>query len=156
MKATSVILASLLILASHAPAAAQGRRGNGPPFCRSGAGHPTHGWAWCVQKGWAPRPAPAPVSLWRRVVWHDVVFRREACCAAGYRDAGLVALLGGRVLERLLVAGHAPARGALEGRWVAAGRALSLEVRVGGRPLARLTDVNRDGRVDRVLVRALR
>ena len=26
--------------------------GNGPAFCRSGAGHPVHGWAWCRERGW--------------------------------------------------------------------------------------------------------
>lgn len=29
-----------------------GRNGNGPAFCRSGEGHPVHGWEWCRQKGW--------------------------------------------------------------------------------------------------------
>lgn len=29
----------------------QRRRGRGPAFCRSGAGHPVHGRRWCVQKG---------------------------------------------------------------------------------------------------------
>ncbi|CAN5333634.1 hypothetical protein BH18GEM1_BH18GEM1_20700 [soil metagenome] len=28
------------------------RGGNGPPFCRSGAGHPVHGRRWCLEKGW--------------------------------------------------------------------------------------------------------
>lgn len=28
------------------------RSGNGPPFCRSGAGHPVHGRRWCLEKGW--------------------------------------------------------------------------------------------------------
>lgn len=28
------------------------RQGNGPPFCRSGAGHPVHGRRWCLEKGW--------------------------------------------------------------------------------------------------------
>lgn len=28
------------------------RRGHGPPFCRSGVGHPVHGPAWCLEKGW--------------------------------------------------------------------------------------------------------
>lgn len=27
------------------------RRGQGPAFCRSGAGHPVHGREWCLQKG---------------------------------------------------------------------------------------------------------
>lgn len=28
------------------------KAGNGPPFCRSGAGHPKHGKQWCIDKGW--------------------------------------------------------------------------------------------------------
>jgi hypothetical protein len=27
--------------------------GNGPAFCRRGAGHPVHGWAWCRERGWS-------------------------------------------------------------------------------------------------------
>ena len=30
------------------------RQERGPPFCRSGEGHPVHGWGWCVRKGFAP------------------------------------------------------------------------------------------------------
>jgi len=26
--------------------------GNGPAFCRSGAGHPVFGWEWCRERGW--------------------------------------------------------------------------------------------------------
>lgn len=29
----------------------QNRRGRGPSFCRSGAGHPVHGRRWCLRKG---------------------------------------------------------------------------------------------------------
>ncbi len=29
----------------------QRRRGRGPSFCRSGAGHPVHGRRWCTRKG---------------------------------------------------------------------------------------------------------
>lgn len=28
------------------------RRGEGPPFCRNGEGHPVHGWEWCEEKGY--------------------------------------------------------------------------------------------------------
>lgn len=42
-------------------------QGNGPAFCRSGAGHPVHGWAWCEQKGWA-RADRRSVSPDRRVI----------------------------------------------------------------------------------------
>jgi hypothetical protein len=27
-------------------------QGSGPAFCRSGEGHPVHGWQWCREKGW--------------------------------------------------------------------------------------------------------
>lgn len=30
----------------------RGGKGNGPAFCRSGEGHPVHGWEWCRQRGW--------------------------------------------------------------------------------------------------------
>ena len=29
-----------------------GGNGGGPAFCRSGQGHPVHGWQWCRDKGW--------------------------------------------------------------------------------------------------------
>lgn len=29
-----------------------GKKGNGPKFCQSGAGHPVHGMDWCYEKGW--------------------------------------------------------------------------------------------------------
>lgn len=31
---------------------AKGGNGNGPAFCRSGAGHPVFGWEWCRDRGW--------------------------------------------------------------------------------------------------------
>jgi hypothetical protein len=30
----------------------KGGNGGGPAFCRSGEGHPVHGWQWCRDKGW--------------------------------------------------------------------------------------------------------
>jgi hypothetical protein len=52
-------VSAALRLWTSADVAAQGRgknsnRGNsgGPAFCRSGAGHPVHGWEWCRQRGW--------------------------------------------------------------------------------------------------------
>jgi hypothetical protein len=32
--------------------------GGGPPFCRNGQGHPTKGWQWCEDKGWAGAGRP--------------------------------------------------------------------------------------------------
>lgn len=31
---------------------ANSKRGEGPPFCRNGEGHPVHGWEWCEKKGY--------------------------------------------------------------------------------------------------------
>jgi len=56
------LLAAALMIWMSGDLAAQGR-GNGqgkiknqdrggPSFCRSGAGHPVHGWEWCRQRGW--------------------------------------------------------------------------------------------------------
>lgn len=42
-------------LAKNGRGTARGERGNGPAFCRSGAGHPVHGRAWCRDKGWDRR-----------------------------------------------------------------------------------------------------
>jgi hypothetical protein len=56
-----MLIPALLLVAAPIDADAQGRgrgpkakqrNGNGPAFCRSGAGHPVHGWEWCRDKGW--------------------------------------------------------------------------------------------------------
>jgi hypothetical protein len=53
-----VALFGLLAAPIDAEAKAKGRgknkgaNGGGPAFCRSGAGHPVHGWQWCRDKGW--------------------------------------------------------------------------------------------------------
>lgn len=56
-----MLIPALLLVAAPIDADAQGRgrgptvkrgSGNGPAFCRSGAGHPVHGWEWCRAKGW--------------------------------------------------------------------------------------------------------
>src|SRR5688572_9536330 len=39
------------------------KKGNGPPFCRNGQGHPVHGRAWCERKGWS------------QAGWGDVIYR---------------------------------------------------------------------------------
>ena len=53
------VVPAVMLLWMPLDAAAQGRgnkskagKGGGPAFCRSGAGHPVHGWEWCRQKGW--------------------------------------------------------------------------------------------------------
>lgn len=124
------------------------RRGNGPPFCRSGAGHPVHGRAWCREKGWDAD------SGWRDASWGDVIFGRR-----GTRDddrrlsgGGLLDVLGDVVFGRLERQGRELGGGALTGRFVE-GRGRVLQVRAGDLPLAELLDADRDGTVDRVLLR---
>jgi hypothetical protein len=53
------LVPALMLLWIPLDAGAQGRGNNsnrghagGPAFCRSGAGHPVHGWEWCRQRGW--------------------------------------------------------------------------------------------------------
>ncbi len=68
-----LVVAAMLLWASG-DLAAQGRgnkanrgKGGGPAFCRSGAGHPVHGWEWCRQRGWdQAQVRPAPGTAVRR------------------------------------------------------------------------------------------
>jgi hypothetical protein len=130
-------------------------QGEGPAFCRSGEGHPVHGRQWCVEKGWGlgnrsydPR--------WERRRWEDVVFGaprdRRRSGVVDQRD--LADVLGSVVFGRLQ--GHQRqlgARGPVEGRWTGTGAGgRVLQVRAGGTPIAELTDLDGDGRVDLVLV----
>ena len=65
------LVLAVLALSLPADAAAQGKsgkvkNGNGPAFCRSGAGHPVHGWEWCRQRGWDDRGVVASNRTLRR------------------------------------------------------------------------------------------
>lgn len=61
------LVPALLMAWLPSEGAAQGKgkaskpeKGNGPAFCRSGAGHPVFGWEWCRDRGWdsaSGRPA---------------------------------------------------------------------------------------------------
>jgi hypothetical protein len=59
------------------------RRGQGPAFCRSGAGHPVHGRRWCIEKGW---------GLGRGDVFDDgrVIVRRDGGRVIVRRDDDVV------------------------------------------------------------------
>lgn len=125
----------------------RGRRGNGPPFCRDGRGHPVHGRGWCRDKGWDDE------SGWRDVGWEDVILGRTDRRDRDRLDRrGLADILGSVILGRLDAQGRRVGGGELSGRLVE-GRTRVLQVRAGDRPLAELLDVNRDGRVDRILLR---
>lgn len=62
------IVPMVALALSAADVSAQGRgkgkakQGNGPAFCRSGAGHPVFGWEWCEQRGWGGNGSPRSVS----------------------------------------------------------------------------------------------
>jgi hypothetical protein len=120
------------------------RRGNGPPFCRNGAGHPTKGRAWCREKGWD--------GAWYDTGWDDVIFGRYPSRRGTVDRGGLIDVLGGVILGRLEGRAGLRSGAPLEGRFLDGRRIL--QIRVGGTPVAELLDANADGRVDRtVLVR---
>ena len=66
---------------STADLSAQGRgkgkakQGNGPAFCRSGAGHPVFGWEWCEERGWGSRSSR---TVSARETSRDQVRRRDS------------------------------------------------------------------------------
>lgn len=120
----------------------------GPAFCRSGEGHPVFGRRWCLEKGFRLGD-----HVWRRGDVGDVLLggadERER---AG--DPDLVDILGDVILGRLREASGLDDRRDLSGRWVrsSSGDARVLQLRSGARPVAELTDLEGDGRVDVVLI----
>lgn len=129
-------------------------RGNGPPFCRNGQGHPVHGQQWCRDKGFGTDRG----VVWRNGGLGDIIFGsprdREKERRGALDRGGLMDVLGdvvfGRVDDqRRRLGGSAP----LEGRWVQPRDGMRvLQIRSGGVPVAELTDVDGDGRVDYSLV----
>jgi hypothetical protein len=149
----------------------EAKNGNGPPFCRNGQGHPTKGWRWCEEKGWGSNRGRAQDILgrdsrrddrdrrdtrddrWGEVSWEDVILRRPTSANRRLEQQTLRDILGATVLGRLSThASRLGARGALDGRLVNLSGGSVLQLRAGGVPLAELTDSNRDGRFDLVLV----
>jgi hypothetical protein len=121
---------------------AQGeRRGNGPPFCRNGQGHPVHGLEWCRRKGWSE-------AGWGNVIFHNPLPSNRRLEQPSVRD-----ILGSVILGRLTsYSRQLGATGPIDGRTLTVGNASVLQLRAGGIPLAELTDRNGDGRVDLVLL----
>jgi hypothetical protein len=123
------------------------RQGHGPPFCRNGQGHPVHGREWCRAKGWS--------ATWNRTIWDDARIRLPRDRRSGTLQQGTLAevidrVVFGRLDERRARLGvQAP----MEGRWLVTPEgARVLQVRAGGVPIAELTDLDGDGRVDLVLL----
>jgi hypothetical protein len=120
-----------------------------PAFCRSGAGHPVHGWQWCVDRSYK--------MGWRSIDVSGAEFKGRD----RYRKGDLLDALGvedvlGRDVTNVIrgTARDLGLEGAINGRWTggADGGALVLQLRAGNEPLAELTDETCDGRVDATLV----
>lgn len=133
------------------------RRGGGPPFCRNGRGHPVHGVQWCREKGWAVGADRRDRQWDRRSGLEGVILDRDR--GPVLRQSGaeldrrdLLGMLGEEALLRLTRAANLDRRAPLSGRWLEPNdRAGVLQLRSGRMPLAELSDVDGDGRVDAVL-----
>jgi hypothetical protein len=132
--------------------AAQGNAGKDkgvPAFCRSGAGHPVHGWQWCVERSYK--------MGWSSTALSGAEFRgRDKARRGAELDAGSIdEILGNEIMKQLRgVARDLGLDGAINGRWADTddGGALVLQLRVGNEPLAELTDRNGNGKVDAALL----
>jgi hypothetical protein len=123
------------------------RQGQGPPFCRNNQGHPVHGREWCRAKGWS--------ATWQRTVWDDVGIRLPRDRRGGTLRPGTL----GEVIDRVVLGrlderrARLGVHGPMEGRWLVTPEgARVLQVRADGVPIAELTDLDGDGRVDLVLL----
>jgi hypothetical protein len=160
MRRFILVLAAGLAVAATMPdaAAAQGRgngRGNGrgvangPAFCRSGAGHPVFGRAWCVDKGFA-----LGSQDWRRMDIGRVILPRSNGHGRVERG-GLLDILGDVVFGRLeSQRTHLHVDDALSGIWLTPPEGPRvLQVWAGDTPLGELVDNDRNGSVDLFVLR---
>jgi hypothetical protein len=123
------------------------QQGDGPAFCRSGAGHPVHGRQWCRDKGWA-----LGSERWERQRWDDIVLRQPRRDRQQMGGSVLSDVLGDVVFGRLAAHGRQYGNGSITGHWLDDAAASVLQLSVGSTPFARLVDANRDGRIDSVLL----
>jgi hypothetical protein len=135
----------------------QGNARGGPPFCQNGQGHPVHGRQWCRDKGFGLGGGVFGTSRWDTRSWDDVILRapRGTDRRSGVMDrGGLIDVLGDVVFGRLTAEGsRLGATGPLTGRWLQTNSAAAvLQIRSGGIPVAELTDLDGNGRVDAVLI----
>lgn len=129
----------------------------GPKFCQNGQGHPVHGRAWCRDKGFGTDRYDRYDVRWEERGWEDIILgaprdgdRRRRAVDQG----GLIDILGDVVFRRMdSERRRAGTRSPLEGRWLdLRGGGSVLQIRAGSVPIAELTDVDGDGRVDAALV----
>jgi hypothetical protein len=127
----------------------QQQRGGSPAFCRSGSGHPVFGRQWCRDKGFA-----LGSERWDSRRMGDIILRqpRDRDQQRMGRSV-LTDVLGDVVFGRFEALGRQHGRGEVNGSWLDLGHGRMLQLSVGSVPFAELIDSNRDGRVDRVLVR---
>lgn len=130
----------------------RGGRGGGPSFCRSGVGHPVHGRRWCLEKGFGLGGVPWDVVDLGDVIFGDGPRRRDRL---GLAD--VVAVLGHEALDVILGRSHLrDRRRDVTARWrrveTGAGEGRVLQLRAGATPLAELSDVDGDGRVDATVI----
>jgi hypothetical protein len=120
------------------------RKGNGPPFCRDGRGHPTKGREWCREKGWGLA----------NTGWSDVILRRPRYDARGDLGTTVLQDILGRTVygrfdnQRYRLGVNSP----LVGRWSDGTSGTLLNLFAGGLQIAQILDRNRDGRADVVLM----
>lgn len=129
------------------------RDSNTPAFCRSGSGHPVYGRQWCRDRGF-----DLGHDRWDRYSWGDIILRsprdrRYDRYDYSFGRSVLGDILGLTLLSRFESYGHSYGRGGTTGRWFNDHGNRVLELCIGGVPFALLYDHDRDGRVDRVLLR---
>jgi hypothetical protein len=131
----------------------RGGQAGGPKFCRTGEGHPRFGMQWCYEKGFATPYGRAGDVIWRRGSLGDIIIgdrRRNNTRQGSLTEQILRDTLGRSATDRARNHGRLLGYdGAVTGRWL---DATTLEVLVGGQPVARLVDQNRDGRFDSTML----
>ena len=128
----------------------RGGKKGGPPFCRSGAGHPVHGMQWCYEKGFG---GDRGYDRRDRSIG-DIIFGtprdRRTSRRGQINNETIGDILGDVVYGRLQeYRRQLGSRAPIEGRWLSTregGRVLQL--RAGDLPLAELADYDGDDRVD--------
>lgn len=138
----------------------RGEPAGSPAFCRSGSGHPVHGQRWCLEKGFGLGEPVWHRGVRNRGILEDILLRIPVLNRRrGDLDrAALRGVLGDAAFDRLDgAATRLGVQGPLAGRWLEdeAGTRV-LQMRVGSAPLAELTDLDGDGRVDVALVNEAR
>lgn len=135
------------------------RNDRGPAFCRSGKGHPVHGYRWCVERGYgiSGRYGDRRAPVWRRGNWGNVriFYPRRYRVGSMVSRAELIDILGLASFRRFETHARGLAPGAgLVGRWYQpAGLSVRvLQIRAGGMPIAELTDLDHDGVIDILLL----